>query len=141
MDTLLILELDTDKDELIEVVLSDIRIETNLFQTELNKNKRDIQTKLMDKLYELTQAVQFNIEDIDQIEIELSRINEENLQEQAVFLKNYAIMNEFKILKEFIGLESRKRSCCNIVKLVLPNKKKNKDPEIVCQPSKIRNKW
>ena len=40
MGTLLTMDLDTDKDELIEVVLSDMRIHTNLFQTELNKQKR-----------------------------------------------------------------------------------------------------
>ena len=47
-------------------------------------------------------------------------------------------MNDCKITKELIRLESRKRSYCNIVKLVIP--KQNKDPKIVCQPSKIRNK-
>ena len=42
IDTLLTLDLEIDKDELIEVVLSDMRIHTNLFQAELNKNKKDI---------------------------------------------------------------------------------------------------
>ena len=64
-----------------------MRIHNNLFQAELNKNKRDIQKNLMDKLDELNQAVQLNTDEISQIEIQLSRINEENLQEQVVFLK------------------------------------------------------
>ena len=43
METLLTLELNAEKDELIEVVLSEMRVHTNLFQAELNKNKKDIQ--------------------------------------------------------------------------------------------------
>ena len=38
IDALLTLKLDTDKDELIEVVLSDMRIHTNLFRADLNKD-------------------------------------------------------------------------------------------------------
>ena len=136
--TLLTLELGTDKDELIEVVLSNMRIHTNFFQAEINNNKRDIPKKLMDKSDELNQAIQFNTKEISQIEIQISQINEENLQEQAVFFKNYTMMNDCKLMEEFIRLESRKRSYCNIVKIIIP--KKTKDLEIVCQPSEIRNK-
>ena len=70
--------------------------------------------------------------------MQLSRINDENLQEQAIFFKNHAMMNDYKIMTEFIRLETRKRANCNIVKLVIP--RQDKDPEIVNQPSEIRNK-
>ena len=92
----------------------------------------------MVKVDELNQAVQFNTDEISQTEMQLSRTNEENLQEEAVFFKNHAMMNDCKITKEFIKLESRKRSYFNIVKLIIP--KQNNDPEIVSQPSEIRNK-
>ena len=49
-------------------------------------------------------------------------------------------MNDCKITKEFIRLESSKRSYCNIVKLILPNKDMDKEPEIVNKPTEIRNK-
>ena len=47
------------------------------------------------------------------------------------------MMNDCKITKEFIRLESRKRSYCNIVNLVIPSEK---DPEILITPAEIRNK-
>ena len=80
METLLTLELHTDKGDLIEVILSDMRIHTNLFQAELNKQKKDLKKKLIDKSDELNQAVQFNFDDITQIETELKHIDDENLQ-------------------------------------------------------------
>ena len=40
IDTLLTFDLHTEKGDLIEVVLSDMRIHTNLFQSELNKQKK-----------------------------------------------------------------------------------------------------
>ena len=49
-------------------------------------------------------------------------------------------MNDCTITKEFIKLESRKRSYCNIVKLILPNEDKDKDPEIVNKSAEIRTK-
>ena len=66
METLLTLDLHTDKDDLIEVVLSEMRIHTNPFQTELNKQKKDHKKKLTNKLEELNQAVQLNFDDITQ---------------------------------------------------------------------------
>ena len=68
---------------------------------------------MTDELEELNQAVQFNFDDITQIETEIKHIDDSNLQEQAVIFKNYALMSEFKITKEFIRLESSKRRYCN----------------------------
>ena len=66
MDTLLTFGLHPQKDDIIEVVLSEMRIHTNLFQTELNKQKKGLKKKLIDKLEELNQAVQLNFDDITQ---------------------------------------------------------------------------
>ena len=49
-------------------------------------------------------------------------------------------MKDCKITKESIRLESRKRSYLNIVKLILLNKEKDKEPEILHKPDVIRNK-
>ena len=95
---------------------------------------------MTDELEELNQAVQFNFDDITQIETELQHIDDKNLQEQAIFFKNYALMNDCKITKEFIRLESRKRSYCHIVKLILPNEDKDKEPDKVNKPAEIRTK-
>ena len=43
-------------------------------------------------------------------ETEIKHMDDENLQEQAIFFKNYAQMNDCKITQEFIRLEFRKRS-------------------------------
>ena len=131
IDTLLTLNLEIDKDELIEDPYQPFSIWTKQKQKGHSK-------KLQDKLDELNQAIQFNMDEITQIEMQISRINDDNLQEQAIFFKNHAMLNDCKITTEFIRLETRKRAYCNIVKLVIP--KPNKDPEIVNQPGKIRNK-
>ena len=49
-------------------------------------------------------------------------------------------MNDCKITTEFIRLESRKKSYCNIVKLILPQKNKPNEPKILTKAEEIRKK-
>ena len=88
------------------------------------------------KLEELNLKIYIDEEKIDPIEYEIEMLNEQNLQEQAVFL----LLNDCKIKKEFIRLEYRINSYCNIVKLVIPKKDKTLEPDVFTAPEKIRQK-
>ena len=101
MDTLFKIDLNTEKDELIEVVLSYMRYHKNLFRSEFNKNKKNIKKKLTNKLEELNQAIQFNADGISQIETEIKHIDDENLQEQAIYS---SILCHDKLLLNYQGI-------------------------------------
>ena len=70
--------------------------------------------------------------------MELQHLNDKQLQEQAVFFKNFALMNDFKITTQLIRLDARKRSYCNIVKLTLPKINKPNNHKVVTKPDEIR---
>ena len=72
------------------------------------------------------------------MKLELEKFNEARLQEQAVFYKNHTLINDCRITKEFIRLESRKNGYCNIVKLVVPDKKDKKVMVTITDPPKVR---
>ena len=62
-----------------------MRYHTIIFQTEFCKHKKCIKKKLTDKLEELNMAIKFNTDEIECIETELQQINDQQLQEQAIF--------------------------------------------------------
>ena len=67
-------------------------------------------------------------------------MTDEMLQEQGNFFKNHELLNDCKITKEFIRLESRKNGYNNVVRLTT----KNNDGEVtdsITDPEKIRKKW
>ena len=57
IDTLLTMELTMEPDELLEVTFSEMRFHTKLFQSNLNKQKSNIKTTLIEKLEELKERI------------------------------------------------------------------------------------
>ena len=55
-----------------------------------------------------------------------------------MFYKNHTLLNDCRITKDFVRLESRKNGYCNIVKLVIPDEKDEKVLKIITDPPKIR---
>ena len=55
------------------------------------------------------------------------------------FYMNHTLLNDCKITKDFIRLESKKNGYCNIVKLVIPDEKNpDNPPKVITDPPKIR---
>ena len=102
------MNLKMELDDLFETTFSEMRNHTQLFQSILNKQKYNIKKTLQKKIEELKECVYVDEEQIEHIEFEIEKINDQNFQEQAVFYKNHSCLNDCKITQEFIRLESRK---------------------------------
>ena len=63
--TILTIDLSVDYDELLVVVLLNMRAHRKLFQSELNKQKHDIKKELTDKLNELKQSIYYDEDKTD----------------------------------------------------------------------------
>ena len=107
-NTLLTMDLTMELDDLLEITLSEMRTHTNHFQSILDKQQKYTKKFLVDKLEELKQQIYADEDKVEYTEHEIERLNDVFLQKQAVFFKNHSLLNDCKITKEFIRLESRK---------------------------------
>ena len=64
----------------------------------------------------------------------------EMLQEQGSFYKNYKLLNDCRVTKDFIKLESRKLGYNNVFRLTTKDDK-NVVINSITDPNKIREKW
>ena len=92
-------------DDLLEITLSKMRNHTTLFQSILNKQKKETRKFLVEKLEELKEQIYIDENEVENTEYEIERLDDVNLQEQAVFFKNHSLLNDCKITKEFIRLQ------------------------------------
>ena len=115
-----------------------MRNHTKLFEKFRSKQLKETKIDLEQKLLDPQGRVDSDEEEALLAELELEQYNEARLQEQAVFYNNHTLLNDCRITKEFIRLESRKNGYCNIVKLVVPDKKDNKVMTTITDPPMIR---
>ena len=80
-----------------------------------------------------------NEDEIELLENKLNIMTDEMLQEQGSFFKNHELLNDCKITKEFIRLESRKNGYNNVVKLATKDEN-GTVTDTITDPIKIRGK-
>ena len=72
-----------------------------MFQSELKRQKITSKRNWQTNLDELNQNIQYNFYETAPIEAEIEQINDHNLNEQAMFFKNYSILRDCKITKMY----------------------------------------
>ena len=106
LDTTSILEHDheTEDELLLEIVLDNMRKETQYFQKKSPKGKKDKWREWITKINELNSYIQVEgyYRESKEKEGELRRLNEEFLEDQAAIFKNTALLNDCKPTKEFL---------------------------------------
>ena len=88
----------------LENVLISVCTHTTTYQGTIKKLRRDKNKEISDKLHEINSILDDgdNQDDIDALEEELNSLTDEMLQEQGSFYKNYELLNDCKVTKDFI---------------------------------------
>ena len=121
IEVLLKEKLDMEAPAILEKTMCNIRTHTITQQDTVNTLRRDKKQEINCKLEELNSILHDgdNEDEIKHLGKELKVITDEILQEQGTFFKNHELLNDCKITKDFIRLESRKGGYNNVVKLTI----------------------
>ena len=111
IDTTTILEHNHEMEDelLLEIVLVNMRHETQYFQKKSSKGEKDKHRELITKINELNSYIHVEgfYKESKEKEGELRRLIEEFLEDQAAIFKNTALVNDCKPTKEFLTMEQR----------------------------------
>ena len=110
IDDLLGEQLTMDTPTILEKTLCSIRTHTITYQGIVSALRRNKKQDIKSKLEELNSILDDgdNEYGIGKLENELKDLMDEMLHEQSSFFKNHELLNDCKITKDFIKLESRK---------------------------------
>merc|ERR1712082_306119 len=141
IETLLDEPLNTKSPEILEIAMCSIRTHTMTYQGTVNALRREKKKEIEKKLAELNSILDDgdNEDEIEILEQELNKMTDEMLQEQGSHFKNHVLLNDCRITKEFIRLESRKNGYNNVVKLTSKNDN-GEVTESITDPDKIRKR-
>ena len=141
IDDLLSQQLNTDLPSLLESTMCSIRTHTISYQGTVKALRRNKKMEIQKKLDELNSILDdgYNEEDIEILESQLKDMTDKMLQEQGSFYKNHELLNDCRVTKEFLKLESRKGGYNHVIKL---NTKDSNGIIIdtITDPTKIRKK-
>ena len=141
IDDLLGQPLNTDLPTLLESVMCSVRSHTISYQGTVKALRQNKKLEIKKKLEELNSILDDgnNEEEIEILETQLKDMTDEMLQEQGSFYKSHELLNDCRITKEFLRLESRKGGYNHVIKLNSRDSNGN-ITDTITDPENIRKK-